>query len=226
MPAVVLVPSHSRGQTSARRDGAERAESRGHTAPARAWWCVAARRAEPPVAVAVPLRGKRRSVRTQAPVQNQFNETGNIRRRPGVRRNAVFLRQRKVKNNQPCDRWRDEFQQRRHRHLLSIGHNYGERLAAARLNWRARLFIVWRRGMVMAAIAIVRGNRRSLHRQHFRQRAVVREHQPRENRHGDCGHAKREVGADCVHCAVFMDLNADGKLERRWCWLSLIRCRG
>ena len=67
--------------------------------------------------------------------------------------------------------------------------------------------------MVIAAAVIFRGNRRGLHRQHFRQRAVIREHQPREERHGDCGDAKREVGADCVHCAVSMESNLDGELR-------------
>lgn len=66
--------------------------------------------AEPPMAVAVPLRGEWRSVRTQAPVQNQFNETGNIRRRPSVRRGAVLLRQCKGKDGQPLDRQGDDFQ--------------------------------------------------------------------------------------------------------------------
>ena len=60
--------------------------------------------AEPPVAVAVPLRGKGRSVRTEAPVQNEFDETGNIGRWAGIERVAFFLRERDRKSEQPLDR--------------------------------------------------------------------------------------------------------------------------
>ena len=84
----------SRVQAFTRRDGAEREDTPAH----RARTGVVVRGSAnqlPPKADAALLREGGRSVRQQAPVQNDFSKRGNIRRRAGVGLRGVLHNGRK-----------------------------------------------------------------------------------------------------------------------------------
>ena len=165
--------------------------TRGHTEPARAQGCVATRLDFPPLAGAASLREERRSVRAQAPMQNEFAK-GFRSRRPGVAERHGHRLRLRIPDEHPRDGCTNHEGRRHVGEFSTIGHDGMKRFAAlGALPSIGRFLRGLRRAVVAAAVRLLRRGTRS----DPAQRAVIREHKPADERHHDGDDAKSTVGA-------------------------------
>ena len=165
--------------------------TRGHLAPARAHRCVATRLDFPPLAGAASLREKRRSVRAQAPMQNEFAK-GCRPRRPGIAKGHDHHSGLGVADDYPADRGTDHEGRRHIGNFRPIGHDRVQRFTTPHHSFAiGRLLRGLRRAVVAAVMRLLRRSTRS----DPTQRAVIREHKPTNQRHHDGDDAESAVGA-------------------------------
>ncbi len=142
------------------------------------------------------LRSEGRSVRMQAPLQNQFSERGRVRWRAGFRGGTDYRGKGNENRGRQIQRRFDDVRLRLVRQLRAIGRHDIQRLAAAMRQLRAgclfrrRLWVFLTASRVATLRCFV---------QYASQRAVIRERDPAEKSQNPDQNPGEMLAANCFH---------------------------